>query len=240
MSARGTREAFLERYHTLKGREETVDPRRRAVIFESFRRTLGPWLPQDKNAAILDVGCGEGVFLSFLESLGYTNLHGFDYSPENVELCREQGLKFVGRHDALRMREYDLPQGYDAIFALDLIEHLPKDSAVPFLQQMRSRLAPGGYVVLQTPNMACVYGLFHRYDDLSHEYCLTEGSARGLLTTAGFEALTIEIRPQWNATTWLGWLREVYLRILHTVVWLADNAPRPRIPTKNLLIRAYL
>lgn len=54
----------------------------------------------------------------------------------------------------------------------------------------------------------------------------------------GFRNEDIEIRPAWNATTLLGYLREVYLRLLHNLVFLAEDRSRPRIPTKNLLIRA--
>ena len=37
---------------------------------------------------MLDVGCGNGVFLKDLVELGYTNLHGVDYSEPAVEICR--------------------------------------------------------------------------------------------------------------------------------------------------------
>ena len=235
----GTREAFLEAYHTLKRRDAGLDPQSRRVIFKSFTRTLGLWLPANKTAAILDVGCGEGALLAFLQERGYTNLHGFDLSPENIKICHQRGLTFVRQHDALRLDELPGPSEYHVIICLDLIEHLSKEQAVPFLRPVHQRLALGGYVVIQTPNMGSVIGLFHRYDDLSHEYGLTEGSAVGLLMTAGFLESNIEVSPAWNATTWLGYLREIYLRGLHIAIWLAEGSSRPRIPTKNLLIRAF-
>lgn len=239
MQATGTREAFLERYHTLKPGDAGLDAASRRVIFKSFARTLRPWLPPSRDAAILDVGCGEGALLSFLQERGYRNLEGFDLSPENIAICHGRGLGFVRGHDALRLETFDGARAYNAIFCLDLIEHIPKEQAVPFLRQVRARLAPGGYAVLQTPNMGSVHALYYRYDDLSHEYGLTENAALSLMTTAGFEEEKVQVRACWNATTWLGYLREVYLRGLHLAVWLAEGSYRPRIATKNLLIRAF-
>ncbi len=37
---------------------------------------------------VLDVGCGNGVFLKDLYELGYTQLTGVDYSEPAIELCK--------------------------------------------------------------------------------------------------------------------------------------------------------
>jgi 2-polyprenyl-3-methyl-5-hydroxy-6-metoxy-1,4-benzoquinol methylase len=235
---RCTTDTLLERYHTLTRRDAGLDPRSRRTIFQAFARTVGPWLPNARNSPLLEIGCGEGHLLAFLKDAGYTDLAGFDLSPENVELCHKRGLTFVQDHDALRLQDFCVSNQYKVIFCLDLIEHLPKEQAVPFLRQAFWRLLPSGYVVIQAPNMGSVLGLFHRYADLSHEYGLTERTAVTLLMAAGFQENRIEVRPAWNATTLLGHARELYLRGLHSAVWLAEGRMRPRIPTRNLLIRA--
>ncbi len=234
---RTTQQVLLERYHTLTRRADGVDPLTRKVMFKSFARVLGPWLPTKKSSSVLDIGCGEGVFLAFLRELGYWNLSGFDLSPENVQICRRKDLAFVQQHDALRLGEFQGATEFDAVYCFDLLEHLPKEQAVRFLHNVYRRIAKGGSAIFQTPNMGSILALFHRYHDLTHEYGVTESSAITLLMTAGFREDCIEIRPSWNATTYLGYLRELYLRGLHTVVWLAEGKSRPRIPTKNLLIR---
>lgn len=232
-----TREAILERYNTVRRREAGFDPVSRRMIFQSFARTLGPWLPADKNASILDIGCGEGALLHFLRDQGFTNLHGFDMSPENIALCRMRGFDNIARHDALMLDTFDSIRQYDAIFCLDLLEHLPKETAVPFLASIRRRLRRGGCVVVQTPNMGCIFGLFHRYADLTHEHSLTETTAVDLMLASGFDLKDVEVRAAWNATTWLGRVRETYLSLLHKLVWLAEDRSRPKVATKNLLIR---
>ncbi|XP_034148446.1 EEF1A lysine methyltransferase 2 isoform X2 [Esox lucius] len=49
------------------------------------------WMEKEKipeNAAILDIGTGNGVLLVELAKSGYTNLTGIDYSAASVELAR--------------------------------------------------------------------------------------------------------------------------------------------------------
>ncbi len=237
-AASGTTARLIAHYHTLMMRPDVDEPAVCQTVFRSFARTLAAWLPADPATPILDVACGEGAFLRFLRARGYHRLAGCDLSPENVALCRLAGLDFVFQADALRLSEAPGLGRYGAIFALDLIEHLPKQSAVAFLEELRGRLLPDGYLVLQTPNLGSHLGWLHFHGDLSHEFGLTEHSARALLAAAGFEAQRIEVRPCWNATTALGRLREVYLRTVHRLLWAAEGAHRPRIPTRNLLIRA--
>uniref|UniRef100_A0A3P8SDS9 EEF1A lysine methyltransferase 2 n=1 Tax=Amphiprion percula TaxID=161767 RepID=A0A3P8SDS9_AMPPE len=57
---------------------------------ESMSRVLR-WMDKAKipeNAAILDIGTGNGTFLVELAKSGYKNLTGIDYSPASVELAR--------------------------------------------------------------------------------------------------------------------------------------------------------
>jgi 2-polyprenyl-3-methyl-5-hydroxy-6-metoxy-1,4-benzoquinol methylase len=229
---------LLDRYNSYSRRATVREAHAREVIFESFRRTLGRWLPRDRRVRILDAACGEGALLCFLRDAGYSHLAGFDLSPENISICRQLGLDFVEQWDAMEYVEARGSHEFDVIFAMDMIEHLPKQQAAGFLERIRELLRPCGRLILQTPNMGSLLGCFHRHYDLSHEFGLTEKTALDLLMLAGFAQERVEIRPSWNATTPLGRLREVYLWTLHQAVFLVEGSHRPRIPTKNLLIRA--
>src|SRR2546430_15980279 len=57
-----------------------------------FDQHLGPHLPADRGAAILDVGCGFGGLLMHLRDRGYTNLSGVDVSPEPGALAHRLGV----------------------------------------------------------------------------------------------------------------------------------------------------
>jgi len=233
-----TWERLLQRYHSLSRRPSLEDPATRRMVFNAFRWTLGEWLPADKGARTLDIGCGEGALLLFLQEGGYLDLDGFDLSPENVDLSHAAGLPVVRVFDVLRLGEYDPNLSFDLIMALDIVEHLPKQAVAGFLEPARSRLPSGGWLIIQTPNLGSIQGAFTRYNDLTHEFGLTENTIVDLLSTAGFEASQIEVRPAWNATTFAGYLREIWVRSLHALVFAAEGSGRPRIPTKNLLVRA--
>ncbi len=233
-----TTERLLERYHSYTRRPTIADPVVRACLFKSLRRSLGCWLPADRSSPILDIACGEGSLLCFLRESGYTNLAGFDLSPENVTICHDLGLGFVRQADALCLSGDPGLGRYATIFAMDMLEHLPKQRAASFLEGVRNLLLPGGRVIVQTLNMGSHLGWFHRYCDVTHEFGLSEPSALSLFAAAGFHPEKIELRPAWNATTLAGHLREAYLRLLHQMIWVAEGTHRPRIPTRDLLIRA--
>lgn len=237
LSERTTTERLFESYSTYSRRLTVLDPQAKSTIFKSLGRVLKGWLPADRSTPILDIACGEGSLLCFLREMGYKNLRGCDISPENVAICHRLGLMFVQQFDALRLTQMPGLGEYGAIFALDMLEHLPKQRAASFLEQTRELLLPGGFLVIQTPNMGSLVGSSLRYGDLSHEFGLSEHSARTLLRMAGFPPERIEIRPAWSATTVAGHLREAYLQLLHWVISVTEGAGRPRIPTRNLLIR---
>ena len=53
---------------------------------------LADELPSDKNAQILDIGCGFGQMLLRLRDNGYTQISGIDIGHESVDFCLSQGL----------------------------------------------------------------------------------------------------------------------------------------------------
>jgi len=235
MAQKNTQDLVLKRYATCVRGNDPIGVDRRH-LWRSWQRTLCPWLPTDKHAAVLDMGCGEGLLLEFLRDAGYENLYGFDLSKENVERCQARGLAMVRIHDAVAISAFVGPaDGWDVILCMDLLEHLPKERAAGFLADVRARISAAGALILQTPNMAYLGAMQIRYGDLTHEAGYTEGSLRSLLQVAGFTG--IEIAPHWYATSLRGRAREVLLRVMHKVFYLIEGRCAPRIPTKNLLAR---
>lgn len=49
-------------------------------------------LPKNRNAKILDLGCGYGTFLNALRSLGYKNLYGVEIGKEQSEFLKVSGF----------------------------------------------------------------------------------------------------------------------------------------------------
>lgn len=232
-----TRQTVLERYATLTGRcASGATVRLDRNLERALRHTLGPGLPVARSARILEVGCGPGLLMQWLRREGYLSLHGFDVSPENVDLCRRAGLTEVVVGDVTRMDPLPWPAGWDCILCWDVLEHVPAEQAVSVLSGLREQLAPGGRLLIQTPNMGSLFAVFYRYNDLTHETGYTETTLRIVLEAAGFQE--IEIGPAWRRVTWAGRVRELCLRLAHRGFWALHGRGAPRIASPNLLARA--
>lgn len=137
---------------------------------------------------VLDLGCGQGVFLSLLQEHDIP-AHGVDLDADMVEVCSAKGLEVV-QDEALTYLESLPAQSVDGIFCAHLIEHLPKPRLVPFLDQCYTKLRPGGRLALITPNgggLTILHATF--YKDLTHQQPLHPEALRFLLEATGFRRI---------------------------------------------------
>lgn len=160
--------------------------RRWGRAYDSF---LKGWLPEDKNAAILEVGCGWGRLLYFFKTKGYSNLQGVDISLEQVKIAR-QLIDNVTERDAIEYMD-NYPALFDLIVGLDIIEHFNKEEVLHFLGACYKALRPGGRLILQTPNAESPWGMMHRYNDFTHEIAFNSNSLKRLLELCGFNKIEL-------------------------------------------------
>ena len=66
-----------------------------------FQTLLGPYLPESKDARILDVGCGMGFALLALREVGYNNLEGIDSDQGQVAAACNRSLDVIHVVDAV-------------------------------------------------------------------------------------------------------------------------------------------
>lgn len=153
---------------------------------------IGSLLPENKSAAILDIGFGGGWFLAGCLRLGYTNLCGADFGIEN------KGFVKAWAPDAVTLCEIeqdigtflaDKAETYDFIHMSHVIEHIPKYSLLWVVDALYRALKPGGTLMLRTPNMEgpCANSSF--YVTLAHEYGFSSGNLASLLDICGFDAI---------------------------------------------------
>lgn len=147
------------------------------------------WLPQRKDAAILDLACGSGQLLYFFKQRGYMNVSGVDVSPEQVQIAR-QVIADVVEGDVLDFLKTH-PESFDLITGLDIIEHFHKDEAIDFLDDCQAALKPGGRLILQTPNAESPWAGAVRYADFTHEVCFTPHLLTRLLAISGFDGAIV-------------------------------------------------
>ncbi len=155
------------------------------------RRYLG-LLPADRQARILDVACGAGHFLYFLQkTAGFSNAEGIDISAEQTSLAEKMGLSNLVTGDFMAHLGSN-PERYDLITAHHFIEHLNKAEALDFLEAVKVALKPGGRVIVTTGNVGSLFGASHICSDFTHEGGFTARSLGQLLKTLDFQGVEIK------------------------------------------------
>lgn len=159
-----------------------------------FRKKFNNLLPQDKSTPILDIGCGMGYFLWFLQRNGFTNTAGIDFSPEQIEVAKKYGVNNVY---VSHWKEYlsDKHSKFGFIMLDNVIEHLTKDEIVELLQVILSSLQPGGKLYISTPNSGSVFGLPLAFIDFTHEVFFTAASLSQVLNACGFNPVQVSGEP---------------------------------------------
>ena len=160
--------------------------------FSGLENNYAAYLPADKDACILEVGCGFGRVLSYLKSKGYRNLTAFDRNAQAVDSVRQHLLPDVYlEHDSARFLE-SRKGLYDLIVAKDVIYYFPKPTVAREMKALLGALKPGGVLILEVFNGAALTGAYIQQKDFYIEWVPTEYSVRTILEEAGFEVGTIE------------------------------------------------
>ncbi|MGE0542227.1 MAG: class I SAM-dependent methyltransferase [Dehalococcoidia bacterium] len=131
------------------------------------------------HGRILDLGCGTGGVLQHLGTFG--DAIGLDPAPEAAKYCGRRQLPMViGSGMELPFAD----ASFDAVLALDVIEHVPDDVAL--LREARRILRPGGVLLVTVPALPW---LWSAHDDVNHHYRrYTLGTLRRSLHQGGFRA----------------------------------------------------
>jgi 2-polyprenyl-3-methyl-5-hydroxy-6-metoxy-1,4-benzoquinol methylase len=100
-----------------------------------------------KERRLLDIGCGNGAFLSIAKSAGW-NVVGVDIDPKAVLVAASKGLNIrEGEFDSINEPD----SSFDAITLSHVIEHV--DSPYKLVKECRRLLKHDGFFWLETPNI---------------------------------------------------------------------------------------
>jgi SAM-dependent methyltransferase len=116
------------------------------VLMQHFYNALQAHCPNLES--VLEIGCGTGDFLAWLQQKGL-KVSGVEFA-ETANRVKYDGPIYYGR-----MEDLTLPEKYDAILLLNVIEHLANPKQV--LAKIKAMLKPGGVLLLRHPNSDLFY-----------------------------------------------------------------------------------
>lgn len=154
-----------------------------------YRRRFMRFLPEDKEARIIDLACGSGRFIYFLQKEGYHRAQGVDLNQKMIDLAREMGVENVEVGDLFQILPHHKEE-FDFISANDIIEHLRREEILEFLDLVYAALKPGCSTLMTTPNMAALFGGMAGLG-VFHEVAFTPKSLARVFQVCGFEHVKV-------------------------------------------------
>ena len=116
---------------------------------------------RDGGQCLLDIGCGTGAMLDMLAPFGA--VVGADFAPQALEFCRTRGDYPLTRADVRRLPFAEA--SFDAVTAMDVIEHIDDDKAAS--AEIFRVLRPGGRLFVTVP---AYQFLWSEHDEALHHY----------------------------------------------------------------------
>lgn len=154
-------------------------------------------------ARLLDLGCGDGTNLGWLGAFA-ENMYGSDYNLVRLARARARDAEvrlILG--DILDFPAAD--NAFDIVFFNHVIEHIPDDMAA--LRTVARILAPGGILVLGTPNEGAWWWqlAYRRAPDVrattDHIHFYTADSITARMRNAGLQIVETE-HMGWGPPDW--------------------------------------
>ena len=200
-----------------------------------FGKKLSGWLAGSQDRKMLDIGCGVGYLLYFLQQEGFKDITGIDANKKLTQIAAKNTNAKCVAGDGLEYLQNSL-EVYDCMFLWNVIEHIPSDKVINSLKILSSHLAENGFVIIRTPNMTNILGQAHLNTDFTHCTGFTEHSLEQVAHISGFSAVEmldqfkiqsfkgkIKAALNWCVHKWLLWLRggaksKVFYRNIYAVL----------------------
>ena len=162
--------------------------------FLVWRKFFGRFLPKDKNAKIIDLGCGNGSFVYWLQQSGYLNAEGVDVSPEQIKTAQDLGIKNIYQAN---FQNYLIGKKeiYDFVFMHHVLEHFNKEEVLDILEIIHQSLKINGILVITTPNAESFFAGQFRYGDFTHDTIFAKNSIRQVLLVSNFKNIKVYSTP---------------------------------------------
>ena len=114
--------------------------------YNETRADMLPYIPKGIQS-LLDIGCSRGGFAKTVKNTLNCRVAGIEMNRHEAEIAKQK-LDILWIGDVLSL---DVPEKFDCISCLDVLEHLPEPEAL--LHRIKQWLNPGGSILLNVPNV---------------------------------------------------------------------------------------
>ena len=121
------------------------------ILRQRFLDEIGQYLPAE--GAILDIGCGFGLFsLYYAQLIPAASFRGLDLNARRVALATEAARRLGLANTAYAVgdaRTYRADAEYAAAYMLDIVHHVPPETVEPLLSELHKAIRPGGCLIVK-------------------------------------------------------------------------------------------
>lgn len=192
------------------------------------------YIPQKDDVHILDIGCGNGKMLGYLQSKTGACIHGFDYSKKAIETAQKIFLeKAEFRVGVIGEIEYE--QKFDVIISMDSM-YFAKDMTA-FVSQIKTWLKDDGVFfvgyqegeVMEKTANAYTTVLAKALDENNMQYEVTDITEQTYEVLKEKRAAAIAHKDDFESEGHSSWY--------DMLIWQTESATKPFEQFKNYMAR---
>lgn len=187
------------------------------------------FLPEDRNSAILDLGCGQGDFVRYLHGLGYRNITAVDIDQQSIDAL--QAVEGVSAHRLEIGKELPaaLAGPWDLIVAKQMIYYLDRREAASLARSFARSLSGNGHLIVEIFNGSLLSSGFTAQKDPGILTAYTELGLKRLLEGNG-----LQVEQLFGANAGSGWLYRTLRKIwvgFYRLLLILDRGRDDELPS---------
>ncbi|MFZ2739263.1 MAG: class I SAM-dependent methyltransferase [Burkholderiaceae bacterium] len=146
-----------------------------------------------KAKRVIDIGCGDGEFLSIFKGLG-CEVFGTEYDPRTEEICRNKGITMLQGGVMPSLGGCENPERFDLVVFTEVIEHI--NNPIDVIENISHLLKRDGLLYVTTPNFASLerwvlraqWGMICYPEHISF---YSPGTLNAILRRCGYEKVSL-------------------------------------------------